>query len=174
MQLKFCSPDPEYADLFLHWRQEEAARRYNPLRDLGLQELRELLSQCRSDLTDLKEKSDYRWFVKADGTLVGQVALYNVSLSMKTAEIGYTIAEAHQGKGFGGLAVKHLLRQAFAQTDLRRLFAFVHQGNLPSCRLLERLGFVREGLLREHYLINGEPANEVVFGLLRSEWKDGK
>ena len=45
--------------------------------------------------------------------------------------------------------------------------------NAPAIRALERLGFVREGLLREHYLVQGEPQDGVVYGLLRSEWTRG-
>ena len=55
-------------------------------------------------------------------------------------------------------------------TDLRKLLAMVHVDNIASCRLLERLGFQREGLLREHYLIEGEPVDEVLYGLLRPDF----
>jgi len=47
----------------------------------------------------------------------------------------------------------------------------VHEENRASRRVLEKSGFVQEGLLREHYLINGQPVNEVLYGLLRQEWK---
>ena len=60
--------------------------------------------------------------------------------------------------------------RVFRETPLRKLFAYVHAQNTPSRRLLERLGFAQEGLLREHYLIDGAPADEAFYGLLRREW----
>jgi ribosomal-protein-alanine N-acetyltransferase len=46
----------------------------------------------------------------------------------------------------------------------------VHEENLPSRKLLENVGFHQEGILREHYLVNGKPANEIIFGLLRRDF----
>jgi RimJ/RimL family protein N-acetyltransferase len=54
-------------------------------------------------------------------------------------------------------------------TPLRKLIAYVHEGNTPSRRVLEKTGFQAEGLLREHYLIDGMPVNEVIYGLLRKD-----
>jgi ribosomal-protein-alanine N-acetyltransferase len=50
------------------------------------------------------------------------------------------------------------------------LLAYVHEENVASCRVLEKLGFQEEGLLREHYVINGAAANEILYGLLKREW----
>jgi RimJ/RimL family protein N-acetyltransferase len=89
---------------------------------------------------------------------------------MGYAEIGYGISEAYHARGIGTAAVAMLVHKVFAETQMRKLIAFVRDENLPSCRLLEKLGFQREGLLREHYIINGHPENEVLFGLLKREW----
>ena len=88
---------------------------------------------------------------------------------MNTAEIGYGVAEEHHRKGIGTNAVRLLVDKVFSETHLRKLFAHVHSGNTASCRLLERIGFKREGVLREHYLVNGMPVDEVFYGLLRRE-----
>jgi RimJ/RimL family protein N-acetyltransferase len=63
------------------------------------------------------------------------------------------------------------LEFAFGRLGLHRVFADTDPRNAPSIRVLERLGFRREGLLREHYLVQDEPQDAVVYGLLRSEWK---
>jgi catechol 2,3-dioxygenase-like lactoylglutathione lyase family enzyme len=55
---------------------------------------------------------------------------------------------------------------------LRRLVAYVAEGNIASRRILEKVGFIQEGICREHYLINGIPTNEVLYGLLRSDWEN--
>ncbi len=69
------------------------------------------------------------------------------------------------------MAVAALVDKAFNESPLRKLVAYVHDQNLPSCRVLEKLGFQREGFLREHYIINGSPENEILFGLLKREWR---
>jgi len=63
--------------------------------------------------------------------------------------------------------------KVFAETTLRKLIAMVHDQNQASCRVLEKLGFQEEGLLREHYVISGEARDEVLYGLLRREWREG-
>lgn len=74
------------------------------------------------------------------------------------------------GKGIATAAVTLLVEKIFRETNLRRLLAYVHEENVASCRVLEKLGFQEEGLLREHYVINGAAANEILYGLLKREW----
>ena len=62
-----------------------------------------------------------------------------------------------------------LVDKIFMESELYRLMAYVYEANLASIRILEKIGFVREGVLRKHYLINGKRVNEVIFGLLRDE-----
>jgi RimJ/RimL family protein N-acetyltransferase len=136
------------------------------------------LDACRTrlageghDLSHLWESTSFRWTVEEDGALVGSVSLRELNRRMLTAEIGYGVGARFRGRGLGTRAVALLVDRAFAQTGLRRLTALVHATNEPSPRLLARLGFVREGLLREHFLLQGEPADEVALGLLRREWR---
>lgn len=86
------------------------------------------------------------------------------------AEIGYDVSQELQGKGIGTAALKLFVDKIFSSTPLRRLMAYVAVDNIASRRILEKVGFKQEGLLREHYLINGIPTDEVVYGLLRSDF----
>ncbi len=67
-------------------------------------------------------------------------------------------------------ALPAVINFAFGELKLHRLCADVDPRNGPSIRVLERFGFCSEGLLREHYLVQGEAQDAVVYGLLRSEW----
>jgi RimJ/RimL family protein N-acetyltransferase len=124
-----------------------------------------------SDLSDLKKYESYRWFIEVGNDVVGSVSLKNISHMMGYAEIGYGVAESHQGRGIATAAVAALIDKAFVESSVRKLIAYVHEQNAASCRVLQKLGFQREGLLREHYIINGSPENEILFGLLKKEWK---
>ena len=65
--------------------------------------------------------------------------------------------------------LKLFIEKIFTETALRKIIAYVAEDNFASRRVLEKVGFIQEGLLREHYVINGEPTNEVFYGMLRAD-----
>jgi RimJ/RimL family protein N-acetyltransferase len=162
---------PEFLDRFIAWRDEAHSVKHNPLTPVTRAETARQRLAEGSDLSNLRKHESYRWFIEIDDEVVGSVSIKNISYMMGYAEIGYGIAESHQGRGIATMAVAALVDKVFSESPLRKLVAYVHDQNLPSCRVLEKLGFQREGLLREHYLINGSPENEILFGLLKREWK---
>lgn len=102
--------------------------------------------------------------------VVGNMNLHNINKMMLTAEIGYMVSPQARGKGFATFGVRHLTELCFGETPIRKLIAYVHEGNVPSRRVLEKLGYKAEGLLREHYLIDEKPVNEVIYGVLSRDW----
>ena len=160
---------PSHAELWWQWRQEEATQRFNPLDPISPKELAARLSVVGSDLRD-PSHMEYRWMVMRNGQAVGTVSLSRPSWRMGYAEIGYMLGEAFQGQGLGTASVRLFVESLFAETKLERLTATICDDNVPSWRLIERLGFLREGLLRQHYIIQGRRVDEYIYGLLRSEW----
>jgi ribosomal-protein-alanine N-acetyltransferase len=171
MQIKLVSSSPDFASLFYQYRNQHSTLKHNPLESINLEECRERLKQESSNLTELWEKSRFRWLVEVDGNVVGNVSIKNVNKMMLSAEIAYGIAEDQHGKGYGTKSVELLVEMIFSQTPLRKLFAFVHDQNISSRKILLHNGFKEEGLLREHFIINGKPANEIIFGILNHEWR---
>jgi ribosomal-protein-alanine N-acetyltransferase len=150
-------------------RQDPETQKYNPLAPSSIDSLKERLSRASSSLTDFNQADSFFWVAKSDSEVVGHVTMQNINRMMLTAEIGYGVSRHARGRGVGTFEVRLLVRSAFEQTPLRKLIAFVHEDNQPSRRLLEKVGFHQEGLLREHYLVNGLPTNEVIYGLLKGE-----
>jgi RimJ/RimL family protein N-acetyltransferase len=105
-----------------------------------------------------------------DSTLIGQCTLFNIAPSCRRAEIGYCLASAAWGRGYMCEALQELVRYGFLELDLHRIEADIDPRNAASERLLRRLGFVEEGLLRERWIVNGEISDSCFFGLLRTEW----
>ena len=161
--------DPNLAPMLYEWRQDEVMKKYNPLMPSSVEEVRERLAKNSSNLDEFDKAEAFFWFVQLNGEHIGNVSHSNVNKMMLTAEIGYNVISSARGKGIATEVVKLATRNIFEKTSIRKLIAFVHEENLPSIRVLEKVGYKREGLLREHYLVNGKPANEVVFGLLRKE-----
>ena len=89
----------------------------------------------------------------------------------RSASLGYCFDEAAWGRGYATEAARSLLQWAFDQLDLNRVQAHTDTRNAASARVLEKLGFVREGTLRQDCVVNGEVSDSWVYGLLRREWR---
>ncbi len=108
--------------------------------------------------------------LRASGLLVGTCTLFDGVVPSRRAEVGYLLDRRHWGQGIMSEAATALLTFGFGALALNRVEADIDPRNLGSARLLERLGFVREGLLRERWIVSGEVSNSAVYGLLASEW----
>ncbi len=109
-----------------------------------------------------------RWGVvrRSDGALLGSCGLFRWNRSWQSAGLGYELARSAQGQGLMSEAVKAVLQHGRLSLQLERVDATVHPDNAPSIALLERLGFVREGLLRQAGRWGGARHDLLVFGLL--------
>jgi RimJ/RimL family protein N-acetyltransferase len=108
---------------------------------------------------------------RAGGALLGSCSLFHLAPTCRRAEVGYGLAQAAWGKGYVQEAVGALLRHGFAAMDLNRVEADIDPRNTASARSLERLGFRREGLLRERWIVAGEVSDSALYGLLRADWQ---
>lgn len=137
-----------------------------PNRDAAAELQREIAEHNKSERM-------FKWglALRHSNTVIGTTTLFNLSLDNGRAEIGYAMASAHWGKGYMNEALQGLVQYAFEVMDLRRLEADVDPRNAASIRTLERLGFQREGFLRERWHVNGEIQDALFYGLLRREWR---
>jgi RimJ/RimL family protein N-acetyltransferase len=103
--------------------------------------------------------------------VIGTCTLASLDPENRRADLGFALARAYWGKGYMGEALRVLLRFGFSAMQLHRLTADTDPRNAASIRTLERLGFRREGYLREHYLLHGERQDSILYGLLRSDWE---
>ncbi len=105
----------------------------------------------------------------AERRLIGDVAV-RLHDNLKQAEVGFTLATPYQGKGFATEAVSAVLDRLFRLQGLHRVMGECDARNTASAALMERLGFTREGLLRQQTFIKGEWTDDLLFGLLAPEW----
>jgi [ribosomal protein S5]-alanine N-acetyltransferase len=159
----------DFLETLFAWRNEPVMRRYNPVEELALESLHASCSTARSDFVHFKDAEMFFWFIKSQEQLVGNISVRNINRRMQTAEIGYGIAAEARGNGYATAAVRLVTQRTFSESPLRKLVAYVHEDNLPSRKVLENVGYKSEGLLREHYLVNGMPVNEIIYGILRRE-----
>ena len=116
------------------------------------------------------------WFqfairIKETGLLIGDLGTHFLGEDPRQAEIGFTLAPAYQRRGYATEAVSSILSYLFGPLHKHRVFASVDPRNAPSIALLERVGMRREAHFRESLWIKGEWVDDMVFGILESEWK---
>jgi len=114
------------------------------------------------------------WFQYAveraeDRVLIGDVAVH-LHDNLKQAEIGFTLARAYQGQGYATEAVRAVLDRLFRVQGLHKVTGECDARNTASAALMERLGFTREGFLRQQTYIKGEWTDDLIYGLLAREW----
>jgi RimJ/RimL family protein N-acetyltransferase len=116
----------------------------------------------------------FQWGLElcAAGAIIGTCTLSALDATHRRADLGFALGRSFWGHGYVAEALPVLVRFAFETLGLHRLTANADPRNTASLRALERLGFQREGYLRQHYLVNGEAQDGVLFGLLCSEFRD--
>ena len=102
---------------------------------------------------------------------IGTCLLFRHDEGSARVELGYVLARDHWGGGWMAEALTTLLDAAFGPMGLRRVEADVNPRNEASQRLLDRLGFAREGLCRERWITKGEVQDSMLFGLLARDWR---
>lgn len=118
----------------------------------------------------LTETRRCNFAVEWQGELVGGIGLIPMTdVHSGTANLGYWLGEPYWGRGLAARAVSALLPYAFDELLFIRLQALVYSGNPASMRVLEKNGFVREGVMRKHVRKRGVIHDAALYAKLRNE-----
>ena len=119
-----------------------------------------------------EHKSYNRWGIvlKAESRLIGTCGFHRWDRRNFRAEIGYDLGPAYWGQGIMTEALRAAIRFGFEQMELNRIEAVIYVENSRSIRLLQRLGFRQEGLLRDYHYLNSQFYDHWFFSLLKREW----
>jgi RimJ/RimL family protein N-acetyltransferase len=114
----------------------------------------------------------FQWGIarRETGEVIGTCTLHRIERAHRRAELGYIVKRELWGNGFAHEALTALLDHAFGTMGLHKLEADIDPRNAASIRSVEKLGFKREGHLRERYQILGEIQDSLIYGLLAPEW----
>jgi RimJ/RimL family protein N-acetyltransferase len=123
-------------------------------------------------VADYRDGTGLRFAMELAGQpgMIGSVTLHKFADQGRRCEIGYALARPYWRQGYVAEAVRAVVEHGFSALGLRRIEADVDPCNMPSARILERLGFRKEGFMPERWTVNGEPADTVFYGLLKSYW----
>ena len=117
------------------------------------------------------EMLDWGFTLFHHGEVAGSIALMNYEALFHVAEIGYWIRSDLAGQGFGTEAARAVCEFGFDSIGLHRIELRAWTENPASIRIAEKLGFTREGLLREASWAKAGYQDMYIYGLLAKEWK---
>lgn len=145
------------------------------------------INQAMGVKTPITEESQKRWFEhlsrsddkvvfalckSQDDEHIGNLSLDTIDMRHLTARLSIFIADRNtRGKGFGPRAMKLLMVEAFENRGLRKIWCKTTTGNEKVLNFYRELGFVEEGVMREHEMVAGKPVDKLIMGILRREWK---
>jgi RimJ/RimL family protein N-acetyltransferase len=114
----------------------------------------------------------FQWAIEltAEKTLIGDVGV-GLHKNLMQADLGFTLARERQGHGYATEAVRAVLHRLFTLQGVQRVSAECDARNTASARLLERVGFTREGLLRANTWLKNEWTDDVLYGFLARDWQ---
>ncbi len=158
------------AVLLKRWRAEASVRRYQPLRDVSVSQLRaDLLTHGAADLYRCRGER-FVWIIDVDDQPAGWITLVVNNWEHGLGEIGYALSTDFQGHGVMTRALVLLLPELFLRSNLERLEARCAVGNVASQRVLEKLGFALEGQLRAYFRLGNERVDHLLYSMLRSDY----
>lgn len=119
-----------------------------------------------------REHRLYQWGLTLHDSdeVIGTCTLAELNAQNRRAEIGFALARPYWQGGLMSDGLRTLLAFAFTELKLHRIEADVDPRNEASIGLLNRLGFDREGYMRERWIVNGEICDTAFFGLLEKDW----
>jgi RimJ/RimL family protein N-acetyltransferase len=173
-RLDLRAPVPADAEALFAMRSDPVVQRYGshaPWTDRQL-----AADWIDRSIREMAEGTVAQFFIerREDAAVVGTCTLFGIDAQCRRAEVGYSLIVSEWGRGYVNEAVTAMLDWGFGHLELNRIDADVDPRNAPSVRVLERLGFTREGRLRERWIVAGEVSDSFIYGLLAAEWKAGK
>lgn len=149
---------------------DEVTRYYGTERFTSTEEARKLIEVFQKNFY---EKRAMRWGIvlKENKKFIGTLGLNGLQLKNKKAEIGYEIHPSFWRKGYTSEAIKEVLRYSYQELKLNRIGAVVYLENEASSNLLQKLGFKKEGVLRDYLFQNNSYHTTSMFSLLKREWE---
>ena len=108
------------------------------------------------------------WAIDVEGQAVGGIGLeFRGDIERVSAEIGYWIGEQYWGRGIATEAVKAVTAEAFKRFELTRLFAVIFTDHPASQRVVEKAGFVKEGLMRQSAIKDGAIRDQLLYAFYK-------
>ena len=171
IRLRALAPD-DAAALFALYSDARVMRYWSFPAWTDIQQAVEKLAHVERDRA-LLESLPWAATLRDDDALVGTCTLFGIQREHLRGVVGYALSPSLWGRGLATEMLQCALLHAFDVLGLERIEADIDPRNHASCRLVERLGFRREGYLRERWRVGGGIQDTALYGLLRRGFTHG-
>ncbi|MDZ7911817.1 MAG: GNAT family protein [Rhodococcus sp. (in: high G+C Gram-positive bacteria)] len=132
---------------------------------------RAFLADATLEAAGVERRSSFTLAItsKVDGTVIGSVAVWEVSAAHRRAELGFVVNPKFQGQGYASEAGSAVLELAFARLGAQRVQATCRPENSASASVLTKIGMVEEGRMRAHMVIRGTVVDSLLFAAVQPE-----
>ncbi len=171
--MRLLEPPDAPGLLALYLENREFLKPWEPTRgdDFFNLEMMKNLLQATFEAAQTDHTYSFGVFLKPSGELIGRVNLNNIVRGIaQYANLGYFLAQKYNGQGFTTIAVRLAVRFAFHDIGLHRVAAGTLCHNYGSMRVLEKVGFSREGLARRYLKIDDQWQDHYLFGITAEEF----
>jgi [ribosomal protein S5]-alanine N-acetyltransferase len=110
------------------------------------------------------------FFIEEIDEPVGKFTYFDFNSRNQSAEFGYTVNPKFRNCGIGTSMLVAAINRLFSTTNLNKLYCQTAAFNIPSIKLIEKLHFHRDGVLREHHELDGKLWDDYIYSILRREW----
>ena len=151
---------------YVNWLNDPVVCRYNSHGDILY--TKEMAADFINTVTSDKTKEVYAVYLKENNLHIGNISLQKIDLKNKNAEIAFLFGEKEcWGQGFAKQSAKLLLKRAFEDLKLHRIYFGTHIENIAMQKLGEGLGFKKEGVLRQAQFKNGKFNDITIYSILQ-------
>lgn len=162
------------AEALLSLYGDEDVVRYTPISTFkNIETAEKKIERFRNGFREKHDSIVWAVTSKDNGAILGECSIHSLTPEHKRLELGCSFTRDVWGKGIANESVKKVIDFAFndfAAFDVNRIEACTDPRNISSMKLLEKLGFTKEGCLRQHEIEKGEFVDSVIYGLLKAEY----
>lgn len=128
--------------------------------------------QLKKEYDEQLHTNQLRRFILEDeaGERVGFVALYKIDHQHRHAEFAIIISPDYQGKGYASIATDLAISYSFSILNLHKLYLLVAKKNEKAIHIYEKAGFKEEGLLKEHFFVDGQYEDCLIMSLFQNDF----
>lgn len=172
IRLRRVNPERDTDDRY-RWLSDPDTYRFLSMRPalLSREEVRKYLESCSASASEVAEFA----IETLDGYHIGGTCLRGFNHTARSAEFGIAIgAEDFRGQGYGTEVTRLMVKIGFEQFNLNRIWLTVNAEHIAGVRAYEKAGFVREGVLRQHWFARGRYYDAYLMAILRTDYEQRK
>jgi RimJ/RimL family protein N-acetyltransferase len=163
--------DKKDAEAIFKYRSDEITNQFQGFIPKKLEDVYDFITKTTLEINVVGSWFQFVIVSKENGEIIGDIGTHFLDIENKQVEVGCTLAKSQHGKGFAVEGLKKVIGFLFDQLDKHRIIGSIDPNNFQSIKLMENLGFRKEAHFKESILINGKWIDDIVYAILKKEWR---